>query len=67
MPRLLRSPVLWYVLMFAAVVVWGATRHAPSRERATPHPTVEEASTPGAAVLNTRPELRRVAQHMVLR
>jgi hypothetical protein len=67
MPRLLRSPVPWYVIVFAAVVAWGAMRHAPSTERTVQRPLVDEASAANPTMLNTRPELRRVTQHMVLR
>jgi hypothetical protein len=63
-----RNPIAWYIVVFSAVVAWGMTRPAPPVHRASAgvHPAASYA-TLGEGVATARPEMRRVAQRMLLR
>jgi hypothetical protein len=61
-----RSVMLWYAAMFSAVVAWAAVRPLAPPPRAA-HDTVQVHApiAPGAQPL--QPDLRRVAQRMLIR
>lgn len=67
MSWLRRNPIAWYVVIFAAVIAWGITRQTPGPQPVTAGAASATYATPGPGPPPARPEVRRVAQRMLLR